>query len=71
MKKYSIGFILIEIEPNLDPEALKALQIQSDFLLDHGYLAEPVNVSEWVDDSFLTRALSELELEERKIRSVS
>ena len=55
------------LEPNLDPEALKALQIQSDFLLDHGYLAEPVNVSEWVDDSFLTKALSELELEKRKI----
>lgn len=55
-----------KLEPNLDPEALKALQIQSDFLLDHGYLAKPVNVSEWADPSFLSRALTELDTESKK-----
>ncbi len=54
------------LEPNLDPEALDALQIQSDFLLDHGYLAKPVNVSEWVDSSFLTKAISELDIENKQ-----
>lgn len=54
------------LEPNLDPTALNALQIQSDFLLEHGYLAKRVNVSEWLDSSFLEKALAELEGEARK-----
>ena len=48
------------LEPNLDPKALEALQIQSDFLLEHGYLAEPVDIKEWTDSSFLEKALNEL-----------
>ncbi len=49
------------LEPNFSEEGLKSLQTRAQFLYDHGFAEKVVDVNEWVDKSFLERALSELE----------
>ncbi len=51
------------LEPNFAEEGLDALQVRAQFLYDHGFAKEVVNVREWADKSFLERALKELEAE--------
>ena len=51
------------LEPNFAEEGLDALQERAQFLYDHGFAKEVVNVREWADKSFLERALKELEAE--------
>lgn len=51
------------LEPNFSEEGLKALDIRSHFLYDHGFLEQKVDIYEWADQSFLKKALEELQNE--------
>lgn len=58
-KSYAENFYQ-RTEINFSEEGLKALQKRADFLYEHGYLENKVDVEEWVDKSFLEQALKEL-----------
>jgi hypothetical protein len=44
--------------PNLAPQALAGLERQKKFLRDFGYIKNDFAISDWVDSSFLERALA-------------
>jgi ABC-type nitrate/sulfonate/bicarbonate transport system substrate-binding protein len=47
----------VDFTPNLSPKALAGLEIQKQFLLDHGYLRHDFDVRAWADGRFLAEAL--------------
>jgi 2'-hydroxybiphenyl-2-sulfinate desulfinase len=59
-KSYADNFYQ-RLEPNFSEAGLQALQKRADFLYEHGYLESRVDVYEWADDSFLKKALAELD----------
>jgi ABC-type nitrate/sulfonate/bicarbonate transport system substrate-binding protein len=46
-----------DLVPSLSPRNLAALNLQKDFLLDHGYIKHDFEVSDWADPRFLEEAL--------------
>jgi ABC-type nitrate/sulfonate/bicarbonate transport system substrate-binding protein len=46
--------------PQLSARNLAALEVQKNFLRDHGYIEKDFDVRDWADDSFLTEALRSL-----------
>jgi len=50
----------IDFIPNLSRQNLAAIEIEKDFLLDHGYIKKDFNVRQWADASFLEQALKEV-----------
>jgi ABC-type nitrate/sulfonate/bicarbonate transport system substrate-binding protein len=49
--------------PDLSPKALAGLEIQKQFLLDHGYLRHDFDVHAWADGRFLASAHASLTAE--------
>ena len=47
--------------PNLSPKNVAGIEIEKDFLRDHGYLQRDFDVKTWADASFLEEALKGLE----------
>jgi ABC-type nitrate/sulfonate/bicarbonate transport system substrate-binding protein len=48
----------LDFVPNLSPKNLAALQIQQQFLLEHGYIEHDFDVRDWAAPSYLERALA-------------
>jgi ABC-type nitrate/sulfonate/bicarbonate transport system substrate-binding protein len=53
----------VDLTPNLSPQALAGLEVQKQFLLEHGYLRRDFDVRAWADASFLQQAHASLEAE--------
>jgi ABC-type nitrate/sulfonate/bicarbonate transport system substrate-binding protein len=47
--------------PNLSPKNLAGIEIEKNFLRDHGYLKRDFDVKAWADASFLQAALKGLD----------
>lgn len=45
--------------PEVSDRAIKALEIEKEFLKTHGFINNDFDIKSWVDDSFLNAALSE------------
>jgi ABC-type nitrate/sulfonate/bicarbonate transport system substrate-binding protein len=50
----------IDFMPYLSPMNLKAIEIEKDFMLSHGYIKNDFKVSDWVAPEFLEEALKSL-----------
>jgi len=50
----------IDFMPYLSPMNLKAIEIEKDFMLSHGYIENDFKVSDWVAPEFLAEALKSL-----------
>lgn len=59
-RSFADGFYQ-RLEPNFSEKGLRTLQKRADFLYEHGYLESEVDVYQWADDSFLKKALNELQ----------
>jgi len=46
--------------PYLSPMNLKAIEIEKNFMLSHGYIENDFKVSDWVAPEFLEEALKSL-----------
>lgn len=49
--------------PGLTGKSLGGIEVEKKFLLEHGYIDQDFELNDWVDGSFLERALAELEAE--------
>jgi len=47
----------ISLVPQLSERNFKALDVQKNFLLEHGYIKQDIDVRDWADDSYLREAL--------------
>jgi ABC-type nitrate/sulfonate/bicarbonate transport system substrate-binding protein len=49
-----------DLVPSLSPRNLAGLELQKDFLLEHGYIKHDLDVRKWADPTFLEKALASL-----------
>lgn len=49
-----------DLVPSLSPKHLAGLELQKQFLLDHGYIEHDVDVRKWANPTFLEKALAGL-----------
>jgi len=63
------GIKHVDMVPILSPYNLEALQINKDFMLNHGYIENDFDVFEWAAPEFLEKAATELLEEEWQKKS--
>jgi ABC-type nitrate/sulfonate/bicarbonate transport system substrate-binding protein len=51
----------LDLVPDLSPWNLRAIAIEKDFMLDHGFIARDLDVEEWAAPEFLAAAHRELD----------